>query len=128
MVYNLFSKDLTVLLFFTSAESSFQSLIVLTLKVGPPSVFFLTMEHWKLKLEKRVDPLSSFVPFFEQKNSRTFQGLLRTHFPFFQDSIQCKKEPWGLCLFLVLPGTIWEILSRRSFCVCSFSFAVLLKL
>ena len=36
-------------------------------------------------------------PFFEQKKfkdfSRTFQGLSRTYFPFFKDSIQCKKEP-----------------------------------
>ena len=27
------------------------------------------------------------------KNSRNFQGLSRTHFPFFKDSIWCKKEP-----------------------------------
>ena len=35
---------------------------------------------------------------FEQKNSRTFQRLYRTHFPFFKDSIPCKKEP-QVCLF-----------------------------
>ena len=34
-------------------------------------------------------PRVRFVPFFGQK----LQGLSRTHFPFFKDFIQCKKEP-----------------------------------
>ena len=63
---------------------------------------------------------TGFRPFFAQKNSRTFQGLSRTYFPFFKDSIQCKKEPCS--------STTWAILSQRSFCVCSFLFGVLLKL
>ena len=33
--------------------------------------------------------MPGFVPFFEQK----IQGLSRTHFQFFKDSIQYKKEP-----------------------------------
>ena len=47
------------------------------------------------------------------KTSRTFQGLLRTHFPFFKDSIQCKKEPWVYVFFS--STTTWAILSWRSF-------------
>ena len=36
---------------------------------------------------------------FWTKNSSTFQGLSRTHFPFFKDSIQCKKRTFSLRLF-----------------------------
>ena len=50
---------------------------------------------------------------FWTKTSRTFQGLLRTHFPFFKDSIQCKKEPWVYVFFS--STTTWAILSWRSF-------------
>ena len=39
---------------------------------------------------------TQFVPFFEQK----LQGLSRTHFAFFKDSTQCKKE---ILSFLVVP-------------------------
>ena len=63
---------------------------------------------------------------FWTKNSRTFQGLSRTHFPFFRDSIQWIKEPW--VYFFFGSSTTWVILSRRSFCVCSFFFGVLLNL
>ena len=67
---------------------------------------------------------TGFRPFFEQEKfkdfSRTFQGLSGTYFPFFNYSIQCKKEPCS--------STTWAILSRRSFCVCSFLLGVLLKL
>ena len=50
--------------------------------------------------------IPGFVPFFfEQK----IQGLSRTHFPFFKDSIQCKK-----CLEFS-STTTWAILSWRSF-------------
>ena len=63
---------------------------------------------------------------FWTKNSRTFQGLSRTHFPFFKDSIQCKKEPW--VYVFSSSSTTWVILSQKSFCVCSFFFGVLLKL
>ena len=38
------------------------------------------------------------MPFFK-KILRTFQGLSRTHFPFFKDSTQCKKEPWVYAFF-----------------------------
>ena len=50
---------------------------------------------------------------FWTKTSRTFQGLSRTHFPFFKDSIQCKKEPWVYVFFS--STTTWAILSWRSF-------------
>ena len=57
-----------------------------------------------------MDELSTgFVPFFEQK----LQGLSRTHFAFFKDSIQCKKEPWVYVFFS--STTTWAILSWRSF-------------
>ena len=46
---------------------------------------------------------------FEQK----IQGPSRTHFPFFKDSIQCKKEPWVYVFFS--STTTWAILSWRSF-------------
>ena len=36
---------------------------------------------------------------FWPKKSRTFQGLSRTPFPFFKDSIQCKEEPWIYVFF-----------------------------
>ena len=47
-------------------------------------------------------PVTGFVPVFEQKNSRIFQGLSRTHFPYFKDSIQFKKSLNSMS-FLVLP-------------------------
>ena len=50
---------------------------------------------------------------FWTKTSRTFQGLSRTHFAFFKDSIQCKKEPWVYVFFS--STTTWAILSWRSF-------------
>ena len=40
-VYNFFLKDLTFFTFFTSMDSSLQFLIVPTVKVRSPSVFFL---------------------------------------------------------------------------------------
>ena len=40
-VYNFLFKDFTFFTFFTSMDSSLQFLIVRTLKVKPPSVFFL---------------------------------------------------------------------------------------
>ena len=43
----------------------------------------------------------------------SFQGLSRTHFAFFKDSIQCKKEPWVYVFFS--STTTWAILSWRSF-------------
>ena len=52
---------------------------------------------------------SGFVSFFEQR----LQGLSRTHFPLFKDSIQCKKEPWVYVFFS--STTTWAILSWRSF-------------
>ena len=55
---------------------------------------------------------------FWTKNSRTFQGLSRTHFPFFKDSIQCKKEPQVYVFFS--SSKTWATSSSRSFRVCSF--------
>ena len=55
---------------------------------------------------------------FEQKSSRTFQGLSRTNSPFFTDSIQCEKEP-SIYVFFSSSQT-WATLSWRSFRVCSF--------
>ena len=63
---------------------------------------------------------------FWTKNSSPFQGLSRTHFPFFKDSIQCKRGPWVYVFFS--SSTTWVILSLRSSCFCSFLFGVLLKL
>ena len=51
---------------------------------------------------------------FQTKHSRTLKGLSRTHFAFFKDSIQCKKEPW-----IFSPSTTWAILSRKYFCGCN---------
>ena len=45
---SFFLKDLTFFTFFTSKDSSFQFLIVLMLKVRPPSVFFLKNRTMKI--------------------------------------------------------------------------------
>ena len=50
-VYNFFLKDFTFFSFFTSMDSSFQFLIVRTLKVRPP-VFILKTGQWKFKFAK----------------------------------------------------------------------------
>ena len=50
---------------------------------------------------------------FWTKTSRTLQGLSRTHFAFFKDSIKCKKEIWVYVFFS--STTTWAILSWRSF-------------
>ena len=42
---------------------------------------------------------AGFAHSFEQK----IQGLSRTHFPFFKDSIPCEKKPNESMSFLVLP-------------------------
>ena len=79
---------------------------------------------------------------FWTKNSRTFQGLSRTHFPFFKDSFQCKlsnqvfavgvkrADSRNLSLESVFfsSSKTWAILFWMSFCVCSFSFGVRVKL
>ena len=46
---------------------------------------------------------TGFIPFFGQKNSRSFQGHI-SHFV--KDSVQCKKEPWVrlFWFFLFYPG------------------------
>ena len=38
--------------------------------------------------------LNRVCTLFWTKNSRTFWGRWGTHLPFFNDSIQCKNEPW----------------------------------
>ena len=67
----------------------------------------LDVHAWLCNYVNRVRTL------FWTKASRTFQGLSRTHFPFFKDSIQCKKEPWVYVFFS--STTTWAILSWRSF-------------
>ena len=57
--------------------------------------------------------------------NKQFKDCSRTHFPFFKDSIQCKKEPWVYSFFG--SSTTWVILSGGSFCVCSFFFGVQLN-
>ena len=37
--------------------------------------------------------LQGSYAFLDKKDSGTFQGLSRTHFPFFKDSIQSEKQP-----------------------------------
>ena len=51
-----------------------------------------------------------FVPFFEQKNSRTFQDFQRLY------SVQKR----ALSLVFFSSSTTWAISSWRSFCACSF--------
>ena len=55
-----------------------------------------------------------FIHIFEQK----IQGLSRTHFPFFKDSIQCKKEPWVYVFFS--SSTTW-VRSEGPFVFAPFS-------
>ena len=59
---------------------------------------------------------------FWTKTSRTFQGLSRTHFAFFKDSIQCKKEIWVYVFFS--STTTWAILSWRSFILGTWEFGL----
>lgn len=56
-------KRFNVFHFLLSKDNSFQFLIVLTLKVRPPSVFFFKRRQWKFKFARRVDRLwnSKFV-------------------------------------------------------------------
>ena len=71
----------------------------------PPLTFSVILDIWctnAFRLKKK------------KKNSRT----LRTHFPFFKDSIHCKKRAL-VCLFQFSHNISNSI--RRSFCVCSFS-------
>ena len=65
---------------------------------------------------------TGFVPFFEQKNSRTFKGT----FPIVQGLHSVRKTALSLCLFYFFHNM--SNLSQMSFCVCSFLFGVLLKL
>ena len=67
-----------------------------------------------------------FVPFFEQKIQELFKDF-QGHIPHFSRTpFSAKKEPWVYVFFS--SSTTWVILSRRSFCVYSFFFGVLLKL
>ena len=63
-----------------------------------------------------------FVPFLAPK----IQGLFKDTLPFFKDSMQFKKEPRVHVFFSSSKTRV--ILSRRSSCVCSSSFGVLLKM
>ena len=48
--------------------------------------------------------------------NKKFKDFSRTHFPFFKDSIQCKKkEPW---VFIFCSWTTWAISSWRIFNLC----------
>ena len=69
---------------------------------------------------------TGFVPFFEQKIHELFKDF-QGHIPHFSRTpFSAKKEPWVYVFFS--SSTTWVILSRRSFCVYSFFFGVLLKL
>ena len=66
-------------------------------------------------MRKKVKEVKNYTQglSFWTKTSRTLQGLSRTHFAFFKDSIQCKKEIWVYVFFS--STTTWAILSWRSF-------------
>ena len=72
----------------------------------PLQVQFLTQWAWfhrfYLTIVKSDFKSCGVRTLFRKKNSRTFHGLSRTHFPFFNDSIQCKKSLESMS-FLVLP-------------------------
>ena len=53
------------------------------------------------------------------KKPSTFQGHSGTYFPFFKDSIQCKKEPWVYVFFSSFPT--WAILYWKVF-LCSLGW------
>ena len=78
------------------------------------------------KASTPTGPVCRVGTLFLTINSRTFEGHSRLHFPFFKDSIQCKNELWVYVFFS--SSITWVILSRGSFCVCSFLFGFLLKL
>ena len=69
------------------------------------------------KQDNQWAPTQGSYPFLD-KTSRTFQGLSTTHFPFFKNSIQCRKEPWVYVFFS--STTAWAILSWRSFILGSW--------
>ena len=70
-------------------------------------------------------PLPSITQCLYPLLNKQLKDCSRTHFPFFKDSIQCKKEPRVYSFFS--SSTTWVILLRRSFCVCSFFFGVQLN-
>ena len=78
----------------------------------------------KLPVEKKKHPqtVDRVRTLFWTKTSRTFQGLSRTHFAFFKDSIQCKKEIWVYVFFS--STTTWAILSWRSFILGTWEFGL----
>ena len=50
------------------------------------------VQHGRVVIHIPSMGCSGFLNFW-QKNLRTFQGLSRTYFPFFKDSVQCKRGP-----------------------------------
>ena len=83
-------------------------------------------------VQPALGPLGIWVPGYKQllnymqwlcgwlacswtKKPSTFQGHSGTYFPFFKDSIQCKKEPWVYVFFSSFPTC--AILYWKSFCV-----------
>ena len=66
--------------------------------MGCPMRYFIVMSPEEVEGKTVVHgchcPGDRVRTLFRTKNSRNFQGLSRTHFPFFKDSIWCKKEPW----------------------------------
>ena len=78
----------------------------------------------KLPVEKKKHPqtVDRVCTLFWTKTSRTFQGLSRTHFAFFKDSIKCKKEIWVYVFFS--STTTWAILSWRSFILGTWEFGL----
>ena len=63
-------------------------------------MFLAQKQHTCLQRLFLMSKNSGIIPFLNQK-FKDFQRFSRTHFPFFKDSTQCKKEPW--VYFLALP-------------------------
>ena len=61
---------------------------------------------------------------FLNKQFKNFSRTFKDTFPIFQGLHSVQKRALSLCLFC--SSAIWEILWRRSFCVYSFFFGVLL--
>ena len=77
----------------------------------------------KLPVEKKhPQTVEGVRTLFWTKTSRTFQRLPRTHFPFFKDSVQCKKEIWVYVFFS--STTTWAILSWKSFILGTWEFGL----
>ena len=83
----------------------------------------VSSQEVKLQVEKKhPQTVDGVRTLFWTKTSRTFQRLPRTHFPFFKDSVQCKKEIWVYVFFS--STTTWAILSWKSFILGTWEFGL----